>query len=88
VCNGLPPPAVFDTYDHTLPQQDPLAGIPIHIRFRKKLSQIITIANLELGRIALSADTAIGATATKSIIDLNMWQLDQHEKTCPDPQSR
>lgn len=88
ICNGLPPPALFDTYDHGFPETDFLAGVPIQQRFRRKLCQIVTNANVELGHNSQSAHTSIGAAATKSIINLNVWQQDQMANACPSQQGR
>lgn len=65
-------------------QQDVLSGVPVGIRFRRRLSLITASANLKLGRNALSGETPIGASATKSLIDSYNWQLSQLECDCPD----
>jgi hypothetical protein len=54
--NGLPPPFVLDTYDFQHGRDDPLARVPPNIRFRRKLSQVLTTSAVEIGRSVLSAD--------------------------------
>jgi hypothetical protein len=60
----------------------------MEILFRRKLGQIVTKANLALGRSSVMSDSAILATTTKSIIDTGVWQLDQMKKECPGDRSK
>ncbi|KIX10087.1 uncharacterized protein Z518_01168 [Rhinocladiella mackenziei CBS 650.93] len=84
ISNGLPPPIVLDTYDYVSKGRDALSGVPIELRFRRKLSQTVSIAILELGRAVLSVDEPGGASSLKSIIGVFMWQLSQLDSECSD----
>ncbi len=84
ISNGLPPPTVFDTYDHLPERYDAFDAIPIELRFRRKMSQTVAASILELGRTALSVAEPGGATALSSVMEIFAWQLTQLETECPD----
>jgi transcriptional regulatory protein LEU3 len=83
--NGLPPPQVFDTYKFQHGQRDPLIGIPVHLRFQRKLGQILATSATEIAHIALSIEHEGSRTdALTSMINIFSLQLTQLESECPD----
>ena len=86
--NGLPPPLVLDTYDFQIGREDPLAGVPAGLRFRRKLSQIQTTSAVELGHTALSTEPKSRDGVLESMINIFSMQLTQMESERPDELSK
>ncbi len=84
IANGLPPPIIFNTYDHLSKDQDAFACVPIELRFRRKLSQNVVTSTVELGRTALSVNEPGGVSSLRSMIDVFLLQLSQLDSECPD----
>lgn len=82
--NGLPPPHVFDTYNFQHGQRDPLIEIPAHLRFQRKLGQILATSATEIAHVALSIEHEGSRTgALTSMINIFSLQLTQLESECP-----